>query len=353
MSLLHTPLRAGAFEFPNRVVMAPLTRCRASAGRVPNAMMADYYAQRAQAGFILSEATAVDPMGVGYPDTPGIWSPEQVEGWKLITRAVHEAGGRILLQLWHVGRISHPVYLNGAQPVAPSAIAAAGHVSLLRPYQSFPLPRALERAEIPGVIEAYRRGAQNAQEAGFDGVELHGANGYLLDQFLQDGTNRRTDDYGGSVENRARLMLEAVDAAVSVWGADRVGLHLAPRGDSHDMKDSNPAATFGHVAREAGRRGLAFLCAREGLAEPRIGPALKKVFGGVFIANQGFTAETAEAEIAAGNADAVAWGKLFIANPDLPERFRSGAALNEPQPSTFYGGTDVGYTDYPAMAAAS
>jgi len=184
-------------------------------------------------------------------------------------------------------------------------------------------------------------------------VELHGANGYLLDQFLQDGANRRTDDYGGSVENRARLMLEAVDAAVSVWGADRVGLHLAPRGDSHDMKDSDPAATFGYVAREAGRRGLAFLCAREGLTEPRLGPALKKAFGGVFIANQGFTAGTAEAEIAAGNADAVAWGKLFIANPDLPERFRSGAVLNEPQPATFYGGTDVGYTDYPSMAAAS
>jgi len=353
MSLLSTPLRVGAFEIPNRVVMAPLTRCRASAGRVPNAMMAEYYVQRAQAGFILSEATAVDPMGVGYPDTPGIWSRDQVEGWKLVTSAVHEAGGRILLQLWHVGRISHPVYLNGAQPVAPSAIAAAGHVSLLRPHQPFPVPRALELAELPGVIEAYRRGAQNAQEAGFDGVEIHGANGYLLDQFLQDGTNKRTDGYGGPVENRARLMLEAVDAAVSVWGADRVGLHLAPRGDSHGMKDSDPAATFGYVAREAGRRGLAFLCAREGLAEPRIGPALKKAFGGVYIANQGFTAETAEAEIAAGNADAVAWGKLFIANPDLPKRLSTGAVLNEPQPATFYGGTDVGYTDYPSMAEAS
>ncbi len=354
MSFLNTPLRVGAFDIPNRIIMAPLTRCRASAGRVPNALMARYYAQRAQAGFILSEATAVDPMGVGYPDTPGIWSREQVEGWKLITRAVHEAGGRILLQLWHVGRISHPIYLNGAQPVAPSAIAAAGHVSLLRPLQPLPVPRALERAEIPGVIDAYRRGAQNAQEAGFDGVEIHGANGYLLDQFLQDGTNRRTDDYGGSVENRARLMLEAVDAAISVWGADRVGLHLAPRGDSHDMKDSDPAATFGYVAREAGRRVLAFLCAREGLAEPRLGPALKKAFGGVFIANQGFTAETAEAEIAAGNADAVAWGKLFIANPDLPTRFLKGAPLNTPDNETFYvapaGDRNRGYTDYASLS---
>ena len=333
--------------------MAPLTRCRAGAGRVPTALMADYYRQRAGAGLIISEATAVDPMGVGYPDTPGIWSREQVEGWKQVTQAVHEEGGRIVLQLWHVGRISHPVYLNGALPVAPSAIAASGHVSLLRPYEPYPVPRALERSEIPGVIEAYRRGAQHAQEAGFDGVELHGANGYLLDQFLQDGTNRRTDDYGGPVENRARLMLEAVDAAVGVWGADRVGLHLAPRGDSHDIKDSNRAATFGHVAREAGRRGLAFLCVREGLAEPRVGPELKKAFGGTLIANQDFTAESAEAEIAAGHADAVAWGKLFIANPDLPERFRLGAVLNEPQPTSFYGGSETGYTDYPVLAEVS
>lgn len=333
--------------------MAPLTRCRAGAGRVPTALMADYYRQRASAGLILSEATAVDPMGVGYPDTPGIWSREQVEGWRPVTQAVHEEGGKILLQLWHVGRISHPIYLNGALPVAPSALAAAGHVSLVRPLQPYPVPRALERSEIAAVIEAYRTGSRNALEAGFDGVEIHGANGYLLDQFLQDGTNRRTDDYGGPVENRARLMLEAVDAAVSVWGADRVGLHLAPRGDSHDMKDSDPGATFGYVAREAGRRGLAFLCAREGLAEPRLGPALKKAFGGVFIANQGFTAAQAETEIAAGNADAVAWGKLFIANPDLPARFQSGAALNEPNAGTFYGGTERGYTDYPTLTDAS
>jgi 2,4-dienoyl-CoA reductase-like NADH-dependent reductase (Old Yellow Enzyme family) len=353
MSLLHTPLRVGAFHLPNRIVMAPLTRCRAGARRVPTALMAEYYRQRAGAGLIISEATAVDPMGVGYPDTPGIWSAEQVAGWKTVTKAVHDAGGLIMLQLWHVGRISHPVYLNGASPVAPSALAASGHVSLLRPYQDFPVPRVLDRSELPGVIEAYHRGAQNALEAGFDGVELHGANGYLLDQFLQDGSNRRTDDYGGPVENRARLMLEAVDAAISVWGADRVGLHLAPRGDSHDIKDSNPLVTFGYVAREAGRRGLAFLCAREGLDEPRLGPELKKAFGGIFVANQGFTAETAEAEIAAGRADAVAWGKLFIANPDLPERFRSRAVLNAPVAGTFYGGSETGYTDYPALNEVS
>lgn len=354
MPTLFDPLKAGAFSLRNRVVMAPLTRCRSGDGRVPTPLMAEYYRQRASAGLILSEATAVDPMGVGYPDTPGIWSKEQAAGWKQVTRAVHEEGGTILLQLWHVGRISHPVYLNGAAPVAPSAIAAPGHVSLLRPYQSFPTPRALELSEIPGIIDAYRRGARLAQEAGFDGVEIHGANGYLLDQFLQSTTNLRTDGYGGSVENRARLMLEVTDAAIGVWGADRVGMHIAPRGDSHGMGDADPAATFGYLARELGKRRIAFLFAREGLAEPRLGPDLKKAFGGVFIANQGFNAETAAQEIASGRADAVSWGKLFIANPDLPERLRSGAPLNEPDSGTFYGasGGDIakGYTDYASLS---
>jgi 2,4-dienoyl-CoA reductase-like NADH-dependent reductase (Old Yellow Enzyme family) len=354
MSLLQSPLRAGAFQLRNRIVMAPLTRCRAAAGRVPTALMADYYRQRAGAGLIISEATAVDPMGVGYPDTPGIWSAEQVQGWKQITQAVHEAGGTIVLQLWHVGRISHSIYLNGDAPVAPSAIAAPGHVSLVRPEQPYPVPRALELSEIPGIIAAYRRGAQNAHEAGFDGVEIHGANGYLLDQFLQSSTNHRTDEYGGAIENRARLMLEVTDAAISVWGADRVGMHLAPRGDSQGMGDSNPAATFGYVARELGARKIAFLCAREGLAEPRLGPALKRAFGGVFIANQGFDAESAEREIEAGNADAVAWGKLFIANPDLPARLRNRSALNPPDAATFYvaPGADRsrGYTDYATLS---
>jgi 2,4-dienoyl-CoA reductase-like NADH-dependent reductase (Old Yellow Enzyme family) len=309
--------------------------------------MAEYYRQRASAGLILTEATAVDPMGVGYAATPGVWSPEQVEGWKLTTRAVHEAGGRIFLQLWHVGRISDPYFLDGKRPVAPSAIAPAGHHShFKKPYAT---PRALERAEIPGVIEAYRRGAQNAQDAGFDGVEIHGANGYLLDQFLQDKSNQRTDDYGGSIENRARLMLEAVDAAISVWGANRVGLHLAPRGDAHDVGDSNPLATFGYVAREAGRRKIAFLCAREELGPDRIGPELKKIFGGVYIANEEFTRETATQVLAAGEADAVAFGKLFIANPDLPRRFAENAPLNTPDKSTFYTPGPHGYTDYPAM----
>lgn len=330
--------------------MAPLTRCRASAGRVPNELMRDYYVQRASAGLIITEATAVDPMGVGYPDTPGIWSEAQVAGWSMITAAVRAAGGRMFLQLWHVGRISDPVYLNGALPVAPSAIAAAGHVSLIRPMKAFVTPRALERAELPAVVEAYRLGAENAQRAGFDGVEIHGANGYLLDQFLQDSSNQRTDDYGGSLENRARLALEVTDAVTAVWGADRVGYHLAPRGDSHGMGDSNFAATFGYLAAELGRRKLAFLCAREGLAEPRLGPALKKAFGGVLIANQGFTPAEAEAEVAVGNADAVAWGKLFIANPDLPRRIKDKAALNTPDAATFYDGAKAGYTDYAALA---
>ena len=351
MSSLHDSLRLGALVLPNRIIMAPLTRCRASAGRVPNQMMAKYYAQRATAGLILSEATSVDPMGVGYPDTPGIWSPEQVAGWKAITAAVHAAGGRIFLQLWHVGRISDPVYLGGALPVAPSAIAAAGHVSLIRPEKAFVTPRALERAELPGVVAAYRLGAENAQRAGFDGVEIHGANGYLLDQFLQDSANRRTDEYGGSIENRARLALEVTDAVVGVWGADRVGYHLAPRGDAHGVGDSNLAATFGYLATQLGKRKLAFLCAREGLVEPRLGPSLKQIFGGVFIANQGFTAAEATAEIVAGRADAVAWGKAFIANPDLPRRLREGAPLNAPVPESFYGGDERGYTDYPALGS--
>ncbi len=348
-SILFTPLKAGAFHLPNRIVMAPLTRCRSSAGRVPNDLMATYYRQRASAGLILSEATSVHPMGVGYPDTPGIWSAEQVAGWKKVTAAVHAEGGQILLQLWHVGRVSDSSYLNGAQPVAPSAIAAKGHVSLVRPEKAYETPRALETSELPGIIESYRLGAGNAQLAGFDGVELHGANGYLLDQFLQDSTNNRTDDYGGSLENRARLMLEAVDAAIGVWGAGRVGLHLAPRCDAHDMGDSDPAATFGYVAREAGRRGLAFLCAREHHKSPALGPKLKEEFGGVFIANEQFTRQSAEAAIAAGEADAIAWGQQFIANPDLPRRFREGAPLNPPQPQTFYGQGPEGYIDYPEL----
>ncbi len=346
-STLFDPLQIGDWHLPNRIIMAPLTRGRAGAERVPNALMAEYYVQRVSAGLILSEATSVSPMGVGYANTPGIWSAEQVEGWKTVTRAVHEAGGRILLQLWHVGRISDPMFLGGELPVAPSAIAAAGHVSLVRPMKAFVTPRALETQEIPGIVAEYRRGAENALAAGFDGVEIHGANGYLLDQFLQDKTNRRDDEYGGSLENRARLMLEVTDAAISVWGASRVGMHLAPRGDSYDIGDSDPAATFGYVARELGKRRIAFLFARESLGENRIGPQLKAAFGGPYIANEKFTKDTAEQVLSAGEADAVAFGIPFIANPDLPERFRLNAPLNEPDPATFHGPGPKGYTDYP------
>lgn len=349
MSKLLEPITAGELHLPNRVVLAPLTRSRASEGRVPNDLMRDYYVQRASAGLILTEATSVTPQGVGYADTPGIWSDAQVAGWRKITDAVHAAGGRIVSQLWHVGRISDPIFLNGDLPVAPSAIAPAGHVSLVRPQRPFVTPRALELDEIPGVIAAYAKGAENAKKAGFDGVQLHGANGYLLDQFLQDGSNKRTDSYGGSIENRAKLMLEAVDAAIKVWGAKRVGLHLAPRRDSHDVSDSTPAQTFGYVAEQVGKRGIAFIAAREHQGPDSLGPSLKKAFGGVYIANEGFTQESAEAIIASGNADAVAFGKLFIANPDLPKRFATGAKLNDWDANTFYGGGSKGYTDYPAL----
>ncbi|WP_088140831.1 alkene reductase [Achromobacter xylosoxidans] len=350
MSQLFEPLRAGDLTLRNRIVMAPLTRMHASPGRVPNDLMVEYYTQRAGAGMILTEATAVTPQGVGYADTPGLWTSEQVQGWRKVTSAVHRAGGLIVAQLWHVGRISDPMFLDGELPVAPSAIAAKGHVSHVRPQRAYVTPRALETAEIPGVIEAYRHGAKMAMEAGFDGVEVHAANGYLLDQFLQDSTNHRDDAYGGSLENRARLLLEAVDASVSVWGAGRVGVHLSPRGEIHTMGDSNPAATFGYVARELGKRGIAFLCVREYEAADSLGPMLKAEFGGTYIANEGFGRESAEAAIAAGRADAVAFGVQYIANPDLARRFELKAPLNRPNPATFYAPGPGGYTDYPALA---
>lgn len=350
MPTLFDPLKAGAFELPNRIIMAPLTRTRATPdGRVPVALMAEYYRQRASAGLILTEATSVDPMGVGYPRTPGIWSDEQTEGWKPVTKAVHDAGGRIVLQLWHVGRISDPIYLDGKLPVAPSAIRPQGHVSLVRPIKEYVTPRALALDEIPGVIAAFKKGAENAKAAGFDGVEVHGANGYLLDQFLQDSTNKRTDRYGGGIENRARLMLEVVDAVAEVWGADRVGLHLAPRGDGQDMGDSDPLATFSYVARETGKRGLAFLFAREFRGGDSIGPQLKKAFGGAYIANEGFNQASATQALKDGVADAVAFGKDYIANPDLVERFKTSAPLNAWDASTFHAPDAHGYTDYPAL----
>jgi 2,4-dienoyl-CoA reductase-like NADH-dependent reductase (Old Yellow Enzyme family) len=353
MKKIQEPLQVGAWKLPNRIIMAPLTRCRAGEGRVPTALNAEYYAQRASAGLILTEATSVHPMGVGYPNTPGIWSEEQIEGWKLVTKAVHDKGGRILLQLWHVGRVSHSSYLDGKLPVAPSAIAAQGRVSLIRPETPFETPRPLETAEVGEVVEQFKKGAENAKKAGFDGVEIHGANGYLIDQFLQDGSNRRDDQYGGSIENRARFLLEVTDAVCSVWGPDRVGVHLAPRADGQGMhKDSNPLALFTYVVQELGKRKIAFVFTRESLGDDSISSELKKAFPGTFIRNEKLTPESAEVLLQNGEADAVSFGVPYIANPDLPERIFADAPLNAPDPSTFMGGDGKGYTDYPFLEVA-
>ena len=349
MPSLFDPIQIGDLYLPNRVLMAPLTRLRGTPEHVPTPIMAEYYRQRASAGLIISEGTPIDPLGVGYSNVPGLWSREQAAAWKPVTAAVHEAGGRIFCQIWHVGRISDPVFLDGQLPVAPSAIAAPGHVSLVRPQKRFVTPRALEFEEVKQIPEQFRRGAQLAQEAGFDGVELHGANGYLLDQFLQDGTNQRRDEYGGPIENRARLMLECADAAISVWGPGRVGMHLAPRGDAHGISDSNPQATFTYVARELGKRKIAFIAAREHPGPDSLGPELRREFGGVFVANESLNQETGQQLLDEGKADAVAYGKLFIANPDLVERFRRHSTLNRPEPNTFYAHDAHGYTDYPSL----
>jgi 2,4-dienoyl-CoA reductase-like NADH-dependent reductase (Old Yellow Enzyme family) len=349
LSKLLEPLKVGALTLPNRVVMAPLTRLRGTVEHLPTPIMVEYYRQRAGAGLILTEGTPVSPMGVGYAQVPGIWSKEQTELWKPVTKAVHEAGGRIFAQIWHVGRVSDPLFLGGRQPVAPSPIAPAGTVTLVRPKKEFETPRALSVEEIKGVIEEFRKGAQNAETAGFDGVEIHGANGYLLDQFLHSGSNERQDEYGGALENRARLHVEVAEAAASVFGADRVGMHLAPRGDVMSMSDENPHEAFVYLAGELGKLGLAFLCAREYFGDDRMGPALKRAFGGVYIANEKYTQAQAEHVIEAGEADAVAFGKLFIANPDLPKRFANGADLNEPVIETFYTHGVEGYTDYPSL----
>lgn len=334
--------------------MAPLTRCRAGAGRVPNDLMVAYYVQRAGAGLIVSEATSISPTAVGYPDSPGLWTDAQVQGWRKVTDAVHAAGGRIVAQLWHVGRISDPVYLDGALPVAPSAIAPEGHVRLVRPQRPHVVPRALETAEIPGVIEDYRRAAANAKAAGFDGVELHGANGYLPDQFLHTGSNKRTDAYGGSIPNRARFMLEALDALVSVWGPERVGLHLSPSDLNHSMQDDNREALYEYVAREAGKRRIAFIFVREPAGVPSpLRARVRAAFGGPVIANDSLTPELAEEILDKGEAEAVSFGQAYIANPDLDVRIARGAPLNAPDPSTYFlqpGADPVkGYTDYPTL----
>jgi N-ethylmaleimide reductase len=354
---IFSPFELGPLPLPNRIVMAPMTRNRAGPGNVPGPLNATYYAQRASAGLIVSEATQVSPQGVGYPATPGIHSAAQIAGWKGVTEAVHAAGGRIFLQLWHVGRISHPsLQPDGALPVAPSAIAPAGQAMTRDGLKPFVKPRALETAEIAGIVEDYRRGARNARTAGFDGVELHGANGYLIDQFLRDRTNRRTDRYGGSAVNRARFLVEVTEAIVGEWGADRVGVRLSPTNPFNDMADTDPAATFTAAAGELNRFGLAYLHVVEPVAGdpvsageiPDIG-FFRRLWRGALMGNKGYDLARANAVLRAGLADLISFAALFLANPDLPARLRRGGPFNPPDRKTFYGGTAAGYTDYPAI----
>lgn len=354
MAELNSPLTLGALELKNRVIMAPLTRSRATADRVPTPMMAEYYAQRASAGLIISEATVISEEANGYLNTPGLFSDAQVEGWKQVTKAVHEKGGLIVAQLWHVGRVSHPDLLNGETPVSASSVQQAGYVSLLRPKRPYVLPRPLEIAEIHAITEQYKQAAVRAKAAGFDGVELHAANGYLIDQFLQTKTNKREDEYGGSVENRARFLLEVMDALIEVWGADRVGVHLAPRGDEHDMGDNDPRETFGYVMEQLGKRQIAFFFTREYLAEDSISEYMKQRSHGVpYIANMRLSREDAIELLASGKADAVSFGKAYIANPDLYERLLEDAPLNELKLENMIGNQAAeGYIDYPTLAEA-
>ncbi len=363
-------LQVGALHLSHRVVMATLTRMRAAQpGDIPWSLNAEYYGQRAsQSGLLISEATQISDQGKGYPNTPGIYSPEQVAGWRQVTEAVHAKGGYIFLQLWHVGRISHSsLHRNGELPVAPSAIPPAGETLTAEwKYVPFETPRALLLEEIPALVADYRKAAENAKEAGFDGVEVHGANGYLLDQFLEDGSNQRTDKYGGTIENRVRLLLEVVDAGAEVWGKDRVGVRLSPFGKFNYMADSDPVALFSYVLQKLGARGIAYAH----LLEPRAGNAgggggapiedavhaakiFRGAFSGVVLSAGGYTGQTANEAIENNLADAVVFGRDFISNPDLPERLRIGAELNHYDRSTFYGGTEKGYTDYPALVTTS
>ncbi len=358
---LFRPCHCGSLTLPNRIVMAPLTRSRAGVGDVPTPLMATYYAQRASAGLIISEASQISPQGKGYIQTPGIYSDAQIAGWKRVTEAVHAEGGRIFIQLWHVGRISHPdLQEDGALPVAPSAVRPLGQVFTGNGMVDIETPRALALDELPGIVADYRRAAQHARAAGFDGVEIHSANGYLLDQFLRDKTNLRTDAYGGSIENRARLLLEVTDAVLGVWEKDRVGVRLSPLSPANDIDDSDPEPLFTYVVEQLSARGLGLLHVVEGVTG---GPretghsfrlsTLRQRFTGIYIGNNGYTRELALATRAADAADLIAFGKLFIANPDLVERLRHDAPLNEPDQNTFYGGDEHGYTDYPFLGDAA
>ncbi|QDU95207.1 alkene reductase [Lignipirellula cremea] len=354
---LFRPLQAGALELPHRIVMAPLTRARAT-DRVPNAMMAEYYRQRAGAALIISEATAISEQGYGWHGAPGIYSDEQVAGWRQVTDAVHEEGGQIVLQLWHMGRISHPDYQGGRLPVAPSAIAAIGDAHTPTGKQPFVTPHALTQAEIALVVEDYALATQRARAAGFDGVEIHGANAYLIDQFLRDASNQRDDEYGGSVENRMRFLREVITAVTNAWSADRTGLRLSPTMNGYGMSDSDPIGLFTQVGRMLNDFSLAYLHTAESIRPgrifndetPRVTPYLREAFDGVFFTNGGYEKQTAAEAIRLGQADAIAFGQLFIANPDLPERLRTDAPLNEPEVATYYAPGSHGYIDYPRFA---
>jgi N-ethylmaleimide reductase len=353
---LFQPLKLGALTLPNRVLMAPLTRGRATMEGVPTPLMAEYYSQRAGAGLIISEATPVSQRGYGWVQAPGIYKPAHVKGWQAVTEAVHKKGGRIFLQLWHMGRVAHPDFMGGLLPVSSSAITPKGESNTYTGKKAFVTPHALSTDEIKSTIADYKNAAALAKEAGFDGVEIHGANGYLIDQFLRDGANKRTDEYGGTVENRARFLLQVTEAVVAVWGADRVGVRLSPRNPYNDMSDSDPLHTFGFAAEKLDAYGLAYLHAMEPLpghmmaaAGERVTPVMRKAFKGVLIANGGYTQELGEKALAQNEADAIAYGVLFLANPDLPERFRADAPLNMPDVATFYTHDAKGYTDYPSL----
>lgn len=355
---LFSPVKLGAISLKNRMVMAPLTRNRAGEGGVPQALNVTYYAQRASAGLIVTEATPISPMAHGYPALPGIYTEAQVAGWQQVTDAVHAKGGKIVIQLWHVGRISHPSLLpNSALPVAPSAIKPAGQAFTYQGLQDYVTPRALEASELPAIVADYVHATKLALAAGFDGVEVHAANGYLIDQFLRDGTNKRTDNYGGSFENRARLLMEVTQAVIDVAGADKVGVRLSPVNPFNDMHDSNPQALFNYVASALSPLNLAYLHVVEGgihgggEAAPFDFDALRKLYKGAYMANLAYDKARGNAAVASGHADAIAYGVPFIANPDLVERFKADAPLNAPDAPTFYGGAEKGYTDYPFLNA--
>lgn len=355
-SRLFEPYKLGSLTLPNRAVMAPLTRNRAGAGLVPNPLAAEYYSQRAGAGLLITEASQVSPQGQGYQDTPGIYSADQIAGWRKVTDAVHARGGRIFLQLWHVGRVSHTDLQPGqGAPVAPSAIRANTRTFVGGTFTDVSAPRALAQDEIPGIIDAFRRGAAHAMQAGFDGVEIHGANGYLLDQFARDGANKRTDAYGGAIENRARLMLEVAEAVMREVGAERTGIRISPDLPVNDLIDSNPQPLFEHIVDGLNALKLVYLHvienpARAGDAMSFDYASLRRRFAGSYIANNGYDFDRATRALADDRADLIAFGKLFIANPDLVARLKQGAALNTPDETTFYGGGAKGYTDYPVLA---